>query len=379
MDGSYRRGAVVPLKENADAAVEGTPVDRARGGPATHRRGRELRGGPRRVVARRWCRTSRPSASRGADGRRGHALHPVHVGHDREAEGDRAHDRRLPDGRRRDAPDDLRHPRRRRVLVRRRHRVGHRAQLHRVRPAGQPHDGDPVRGRARTGPTRTGCGRSPRSTRRRSCTRRRPPSARSCGGGREHPEKHDLSSLRLLGSVGEPINPEAWVWYWKYIGGERCPVVDTWWQTETGSILITPLPGITTLKPGSATRPFPGIEADVYDEKGQSVPAGRRRVPGAEAAVAVDVPHDLRRPRPLRRHVLLAVRGGHVPRRRRRQARRGRLLLAARPDRRRDERGRPPDLHVRGRVGAGRQRACRRSRGGRARPIRTSGRRSWPT
>jgi acetyl-CoA synthetase len=93
--------------------------------------------------------------------------------------------------------------------------------------------------------------------------------------GPEYPEKHDLSSLRLLGTVGEPINPEAWVWYWKFIGTERCPIVDTWWQTETGSILITPLPGITPLKPGSATRPFPGIEADIYDEQGQSVPAGR--------------------------------------------------------------------------------------------------------
>jgi acetyl-CoA synthetase len=92
--------------------------------------------------------------------------------------------------------------------------------------------------------------------------------------GTEHPEKHDLSSLRLLGSVGEPINPEAWVWYWKYIGGERCPVVDTWWQTETGQILITPLPGITPLKPGSATFPFPGIQADVVDEQGRSVPLG---------------------------------------------------------------------------------------------------------
>jgi acetyl-CoA synthetase len=92
--------------------------------------------------------------------------------------------------------------------------------------------------------------------------------------GTEYPEKHDLSSLRLLGSVGEPINPEAWVWYWKYIGGERCPVVDTWWQTETGQILITPLPGITPLKPGSATFPFPGIEADVVDEAGKSVPLG---------------------------------------------------------------------------------------------------------
>jgi acetyl-CoA synthetase len=92
--------------------------------------------------------------------------------------------------------------------------------------------------------------------------------------GPEFPQKHDLSSLRLLGSVGEPINPEAWVWYWKYIGGERCPVVDTWWQTETGQIMITPLPGITKLKPGSATRPFPGVEADVYDEHGHSVPLG---------------------------------------------------------------------------------------------------------
>ncbi len=93
--------------------------------------------------------------------------------------------------------------------------------------------------------------------------------------GPEYPQKHDLSSLRLLGTVGEPINPEAWVWYWKYIGTERCPIVDTWWQTETGNILITPLPGITTLKPGSATRPFPGIEADVYDEHGHPVGPGQ--------------------------------------------------------------------------------------------------------
>ncbi|MDP9382071.1 MAG: acetate--CoA ligase [Chloroflexota bacterium] len=92
--------------------------------------------------------------------------------------------------------------------------------------------------------------------------------------GPQHAEAHDLSSLRLLGSVGEPINPEAWLWYYRHIGGERCPVVDTWWQTETGMIMITPLPGITTLKPGSATRPFPGVEADVVDEQGNSVPLG---------------------------------------------------------------------------------------------------------
>jgi acetyl-CoA synthetase len=92
--------------------------------------------------------------------------------------------------------------------------------------------------------------------------------------GHEQFADDDLSSLRLLGSVGEPINPEAWAWYWRYIGGERCPVVDTWWQTETGMIMITPLPGITTLKPGSATFPFPGVKADVVDEGGQSVPLG---------------------------------------------------------------------------------------------------------
>ena len=93
--------------------------------------------------------------------------------------------------------------------------------------------------------------------------------------GHEHPERHDLSSLRLLGTVGEPINPEAWVWYWKHIGGGRCPIVDTWWQTETGGILITPLPGLTTLKPGSATMPFPGIVADVVDDNGKPVEQGR--------------------------------------------------------------------------------------------------------
>jgi len=92
--------------------------------------------------------------------------------------------------------------------------------------------------------------------------------------GDEYPKRCDLSSLRLLGSVGEPINPEAWVWYWKVIGRGRCPVVDTWWQTETGHILITPLPGITTLKPGSATRPFPGIEAEVVDDTGKPAKAG---------------------------------------------------------------------------------------------------------
>ncbi len=93
--------------------------------------------------------------------------------------------------------------------------------------------------------------------------------------GDEHPKRHDLSSLRLLGTVGEPINPEAWRWYHRTIGGGRCPVVDTWWQTETGMILITPLPGTTTTKPGSATRPFPGTEAEVVDGRGHPVPVNK--------------------------------------------------------------------------------------------------------
>jgi acetyl-CoA synthetase len=92
--------------------------------------------------------------------------------------------------------------------------------------------------------------------------------------GAEWPSKHDLSSLRLLGSVGEPINPEAWRWYREHIGGGRCPVVDTWWQTETGMILVSPLPGATPTRPGSATLPLPGIDAAVVDAKGREVPNG---------------------------------------------------------------------------------------------------------
>jgi acetyl-CoA synthetase len=104
-----------------------------------------------------------------------------------------------------------------------------------------------------------------------------PTAIRACiKWGPEWPGKHDLSSLRLLGTVGEPINPKAWLWYHKVIGGERCPIVDTWWQTETGGIMITPLPGITATKPGSATQPFPGVFADVLDESsGEPISEGQ--------------------------------------------------------------------------------------------------------
>ncbi len=92
--------------------------------------------------------------------------------------------------------------------------------------------------------------------------------------GDEWPKKHDLSSLRLLGTVGEPINPEAWMWYREVIGGNRCPIVDTWWQTETGAIMIAPIPGAVATKPGSATRPLPGIQAEVVTRSGERVPLG---------------------------------------------------------------------------------------------------------
>jgi acetyl-CoA synthetase len=104
-----------------------------------------------------------------------------------------------------------------------------------------------------------------------------PTAIRACiKWGAQWPAKHDLSSLRLLGTVGEPINPKAWLWYHKVIGGERCPIVDTWWQTETGAIMITPLPGITATKPGSATQPFPGVEAQVLSESsGEPITEGQ--------------------------------------------------------------------------------------------------------
>ena len=126
--------------------------------------------------------------------------------------------------------------------------------------------------------------------------------------GPEYAQKHDLSSLRLLGSVGEPINPEAWIWYREHIGGDRTPIVDTWWQTETGMILITPLPGVTTLKPGSATRPFPGVDAGDLRRAGQGGRPRRRRLSRPQEAVAGDAARHLRRRPALQGHVLVEVR-----------------------------------------------------------------------
>ena len=150
--------------------------------------------------------------------------------------------------------------------------TGH--SLRRLRSAGQRRHGGDVRGRARLARARPVLGAS--------CERygvtifyTAPTAIRAfMKWGADHAAKHDLSSLRLLGTVGEPINPEAWMWYHEHIGGERCPIVDTWWQTETGGIMITPLPGVTTTKPGSATVPFPGISAELVDTDGKPVPQG---------------------------------------------------------------------------------------------------------
>ena len=122
--------------------------------------------------------------------------------------------------------------------------------------------------------------------------------------GEEWPNKYDMSTLRTLGSVGEPINPEAWLWYHRVIGKGRCPIVDTWWQTETGGILITPLPGAHTLKPGSANRPFFGVEPVVLRDDGKEVRPERRRQALHQETVAGHDAHHLGRPRSVHRNLL---------------------------------------------------------------------------
>jgi acyl-coenzyme A synthetase/AMP-(fatty) acid ligase len=123
------------------------------------------------------------------------------------------------------------------------------------------------------------------------------------------PAKYDLSKIRMLGSVGEPINPEAWIWYQRVIGRNLCPIVDTWWQTETGAIMVTPVPGVTATKPGSCTQPLPGIFAEIVDDEGHPGHDARCRwLPRHHQAVAIDAAYDLGRQRALSLDVL-----GEVP------------------------------------------------------------------
>ena len=181
--------------------------------------------------------------------------------------------------------------------------------------------------------------------------------------GTEWPARHNLKTLRLLGSVGEPINPEAWIWYHLHIGGSHCPIVDTWWQTETGAIMITPLPGITRTKPGSATHAFPGISAEILNDKGERIPVG-----GGLLALTKPWPSMLRsiygdHDRYVKQ-VLEPLGPRYLFHRRRRQERRRRLLLAARPRRRCAECGGASDRHHGSGERAGRSSEGRRSGGG---------------
>ena len=196
------------------------------------------------------------------------------------------------------------------------------------------------------------------------------------GNDKVHPKSYDLSSLRILGTVGEPINPAAWEWYYKHVGGSRCPVVDTFWQTETGGHVITPLPGATPLVPGSCTLPFPGIDAAVVDEQGHDVPNGK----GGILVIKKPWPSMIRTiwgdperyaksyyPEDFQGKYYLAGDGAI------RDAE-DRLLHDHRPHRRRPQRQRPPHGNDGDRVGAGRQHGARRRGGGR-RPARRDHRR----
>ena len=214
------------------------------------------------------------------------------------------------------------------------------------------------------------------ATASRSATPRPPRSAPSCGGATSIPKRCDLSTLRLLGIGRRADQPEAWVWYWKVIGGGRCPVVDTWWQTETGHILITPLPGITVLKPGSATQAVPGIEAERGQRQGR---ARQGRLSRPHKAVARHAPRHLPRSRALRGAVLEPAIPGIYFTGDGAKQRRGRLLLAARPRGRRHERLRPPRLHDGGRVRPGRSIPRRRGGGDRAGRTRSRARPSPPS
>ena len=187
----------------------------------------------------------------------------------------------------------------RHLLVHRRHRLGHRPQLRRLRPAGGRRDGGDVRGRAELSRERPLLA-DHREVSRVDIFYTAPTAIRTfIKWGDSWVKKHDLSSLRLLGTVGEPINPEAWMWYHKVIGGERCPIVDTWWQTETGGIMISAGSRRDATKPGSATRPLPGIAAEVVTRDGKPVAREPGRLPGDQAAMARDAAHDLPRSRAL--------------------------------------------------------------------------------
>ena len=211
--GERRRGAGADARRSRSASCCAAPATRSRCSAGA------TSGGTRLVAAQ-----SADVRSRRAARFRASAVHPLHLGHDRQAQGHRPHDRRLPARTcLHDHEVGLRPQGGRRLLVHRRHRLGHRPQLYRLRAAGERRDGRHVRGRARIFRRTTASGRSSKSTASTSSTPRRPRSAPSSSGATHGSKKHDLSSLRLLGTVGEPINPEAWIWYHEVIGGGALP------------------------------------------------------------------------------------------------------------------------------------------------------------
>ena len=275
-DATMRRGKPIPMKAAVDEIAGEIADARAhrRRQPRRHRPADDR--GPRRLLARRGRRGRRRVRAR-ADGRRGPALHPLHLGLDRQAEGDPPHHRRLPD-------------------------PGQRHPQARLRPQGQTDvywcgadigwvtgHSYIVYGPLANGATSVmyeGAPNFPAEDRWWEIVERykvsifytAPTAIRACMKWGVRAPRRSTTSPRCAcwESVGEPINPRAWLWYHENIGGGRCPIVDTWWQTETGAIMITPLPGLTTTKPGSATIPFPGIEAKIFDEDGQGDRGGRR-------------------------------------------------------------------------------------------------------
>ncbi len=371
------------LAQGRDRAAQGgrrrgagrLPDDRARARRAPHRARDRLGRGPRPLVPRPRSRGRRLVRAR-AHERRGPALPALHLGHDRQAEGHRAHDGRLPARHEGHARARLRHPRRRRLLVHRRHRLGHRALLHRLRAAPEPHDRRDLRGRARASVVEPALGdraeaqghdllhgadRDPRARRRgrRPSRGLRPlqPAPARHGRRADQPRGLDLvprprrrralPDRRHLVADRDGLDPDR-----AAAGRDRH-------QARLGD--------------GAAAR----HRGRDRQRAGRHRAARRRRLPRAQAAVAVDAADVLRRGRALRRDLLVALRAARLLHGRRRQDRRGRLLLAARPRRRRDQRGRPPHLDDRGRVGA--RLAPGRRRGGRdRRPRRRSRARASP-
>jgi acetyl-CoA synthetase len=315
---------------------------------------------PRPLVARSGGRSASARLPRRAAGLRRPALHPLHLRHHRQAQGPGPHHRRL---RGADLPHHqirLRPARRRRLLVHRRHRLGHRPLLRRLRPAAKRRHRADVRGRAQLARLFDRFWKII-DDHKVTIFYTAPTAIRAfIKWGDQHVEKHKLDSLRLLGTVGEPINPEAWMWYREKIGHNRCPIVDTWWQTETGAILIAPIPGAVPTKPGSATRPFFGIQPEVVTKEGEPVPPAAAACwssasPGPRwPAPSTATPSAIRRPTGPTSPAATSPATARAGRRR--------LLLAHGPRRRRDQRERPPPRHHGSRVGAGGPPQGRRSR-----------------